>query len=194
MKKFLVITLVTVTVLCVSCVQRSTREKVVGHWVDQMYNEYVFNEDGTGQQGNTAILGLSDMTWEMNGDTILLKNDMDDNCGNQVDRRIIVDAFIDTVIKDQSLHIMRLRMEDKKYSVHAESNHWMEENYLRGKLSTPGWLMSEEGLEWLGTNQGKEWMASKEGTAWLASPEGQELKSTEFHEFEWARYEDVMKH
>ena len=74
MKKFLVITLVTV--LCVSC-SHSTRDKVVGHWVDHMYNEYVFNEDGTGQQGNTAILGLSDMTWEMKGDTILLKKEKD---------------------------------------------------------------------------------------------------------------------
>ena len=191
MKKFLVITLVTV--LCVSC-SHSTRDKVVGHWVDHMYNEYVFNEDGTGQQGHTAILGLSDMTWEMKGDTILLKNDMDDNCGNKVDRRIIVDAFIDTVVNGQSLRVMKLRVENKKYSVQAESEHWMEEEYLREKLSTPGWLMSEEGLEWLGTKQGKEWMASKEGTDWLASPEGQELKSTEFQEFEWARYEDVMKH
>ena len=52
-------------------VSKYTKVQLLGQWTEtMMHDEMILNEDGTGQKGNTAILGLRPIKWELDGDSL----------------------------------------------------------------------------------------------------------------------------
>ena len=76
MKKLLNVSLAALMLLLLACADmggtsKYTKAQLVGQWTKtMMYDEMVLNEDGTGQKGNTAILGLKPIKWELDGDSL----------------------------------------------------------------------------------------------------------------------------
>lgn len=170
MKKILILPSLLM-VLCVSCSKSISKGDLIGEWMDGMFNQYIFHDDGTGRVGNDAITGLRDMNWEMIDDSLFIDDPVLGRKAYQLD------SLKKEERGGQTVDVLYVSYTAKEH-LYTNPGHFFNfegayDSFL--KRVAEGYLATKDGHNWLQSKQGLEWQETEDGKQWLATEEGKEF-------------------